>query len=335
MTTQKSCDRKSRPPHRAVPSDRLRGVPRTRRVEAAGAPKQQSQTDLIDPDARPQNAAQDLPIHDLENSSQANVPRPGGTGPRPPNSSRRGWPLSRPARCRAAYPPRVPSSGRPLSGASLLGFSRPPPRPSCWRRSPRAARSLGSRERRPRIEGSPIVVPLDKRARSPPCGAGRELVRDLFRNGSPSNRETVPPLAPAAREHRAAGLGSHPHAKPVRPAAPASIRLERSFHFVMTPGSGRCGPTSSGARPARNYRRSEINHATPRPSPCQLAPLFPPSPPHENFFLSTPTPYARLRPSSGRHRRKLFQRGGVPPHCGFSTFVDISVEIVPVRALTS
>jgi hypothetical protein len=127
----------------------------------------------------------------------------------------------------------------------------------------------------------------------------------------------VPPLAPAAREHRAPGLRSHPHTKTVRPAATASIRLERSFHFVMTPGSGRCGPTSADARPALHFRRSETNHAIPPSSCCQPGPISWHTPPPENFFLSPPTPYARLRPSSGRHRRITFHRGGVPRNAGF------------------
>jgi hypothetical protein len=42
-----------------------------------------------------------------------------------------------------------------------------------------------------------------------------------------------------------------------------------------------------------------------------------PFPPLENFFLSTNTPYARLRASSGRHRRYAFHRGGVPRTAGF------------------
>ncbi len=328
MTTQKSGDRKPRPSKSAVPPNGLFGVSRAGRVKSAGAPKQKPQADLINPDAHPQNPAQDLPIQVLENSSQATAPRPGGIAPPPRNSPRRGWPLSRREPCPRKPPAPVPVSGRLPSGAASRGFSRPPRRPSGWQQSPPASRSPRWRERRPRKEGSPIVVPLDTRARSPSCGAEREHVRGLFRNGSPSNRETVPPLAPAAREHRAPGLRSHPDAKTMRPAAPASIRLERSFHLVMTPGSERCGPTSSDARPALKSRRSEINHATLPTSLCQLDAL--PRRPHplENFFLSPPTPYARLRPSSGRHQTKRFPSRWGPSHRGFSTFVDISVEIV-------
>lgn len=66
-----------------------------------------------------------------------------------------------------------------------------------------------------------------------------------------------------------------------------------------------------------NSRRSEINHATPPRSLCQPSCLAARSRALENFFLSAPTPYARLRPSSGRHKTKRFQRGGVPRNAGF------------------
>jgi hypothetical protein len=145
----------------------------------------------------------------------------------------------------------------------------------------------------------------------------------------------MPPLAPAASEDGSSGLGSHSHAKAMGPAASASIRLKRSFHFVMTPDSRRCGPTSRGARPTLNSRRSETKHPTPPSSLCQ--PDYPaptpssssaPTRASENFFLSAPTPYARLPPSSGRHKTKRFPTRWGPSQCGFSTFVDIPVEIV-------
>ena len=71
------------------------------------------------------------------------------------------------------------------------------------------------------------------------------VVRDLFRNGSPSNRDSVPPLASAASEDGSAGLRSHSHAKAMGPAASASIRLECSLHFVKAPDSQRCGPITA------------------------------------------------------------------------------------------
>ncbi len=55
--------------------------------------------------------------------------------------------------------------------------------------------------------------------------------------GLPSNRKTMPALAPAPSEHRPAGFRAHPHAKTVSAAPSASIWLERSFHFLMTPVS--------------------------------------------------------------------------------------------------
>jgi hypothetical protein len=45
------------------------------------------------------------------------------------------------------------------------------------------------------------------------------------------------PLPPPPSEDRPTGFGAHAHEKPVGAAAAAPIRLERSFHFVMTPGS--------------------------------------------------------------------------------------------------
>jgi hypothetical protein len=105
----------------------------------------------------------------------------------------------------------------------------------------------------------------------------------------------------------------------VGPAASASIWLERSFHFVMTPDFRRSGPASRALARFVNSRRSEINHATPALPRCQpncLPRTHPIAERHsrrpKNFFLSTPTPYARLRASSGRHRRNAFNRGGVP-----------------------
>ncbi len=71
-------------------------------------------------------------------------------------------------------------------------------------------------------------------------------------------------------------------------------------------------------------RRSEITDATPPHTLCQQAPICRASllvsahfSTPENFFLSTNNPYARLRPSSGRHRRNTFHRGGVPRSAGF------------------
>ena len=335
MTTQKSTNRKLRSPEGAVLADGFLRVARTGRVKAASAPKQQSQADLINPDTRPQNPAQDLPIQELENSFQTTVPHPGGTGPRPPSNPPRGWPLSPRAPRPPRVPPRVPFSGRPPAEAASRGFSQPHLRPSGWRRSPRAAPFPWWRERKRRKEGSPIAVPPGKRARNPPGGAGWGLLRGLFPDGSPSNRETVPALVPAASEDRTAGFGSHPNAKAMGPAAPASIRLERSFHFVMTPESRRGASTSPGARPPLKTHRSEINHATPPISLCQPEPPARRPSPLENFFLSTPTPYARLRPSSGRHRRKAFQRGGVPRNAGFPHLLIFLWKTSLARALAS
>ena len=131
--------------------------------------------------------------------------------------------------------------------------------------------------------------------------------------------------------------GAAPSASGARaPRAPPSIASSRENR-----ASGCAGVDSAGTffsfrhdsrlrtvRAATKSRRSEINHATPAPSLCQPAPLSHGPQPLENFFLSTPTPYARLRASSGRHRRKHFPSRWGPSQCGFSTFVDISVEIV-------
>lgn len=227
--------------------------------------------------------------------------------------------------------PRPPIAPGPVPFAEKLpsttaspGFSGPLPRPFCSRRTPRATCPRSGRGRRLRREGSPSAGPLDRPARSPPCGAVSRAVRDTLRCGFPSNGETVPSLAPAPREHRSASFGSHPHSKSVGPAASSSIRLERSFHSVMTPDPRRRALTSPCASPTVDSRRSETRYATPPWLHCQpgTAPSLPSSSPAPtstaaNFFLSPKTPYARLRASSGRHRRTTFQQGGVPRTVGF------------------
>ena len=59
-----------------------------------------------------------------------------------------------------------------------------------------------------------------------------------------------------------------------------------------------------GRSPCTRFRRSETKHPTPAISRCQPDRLARVPSASENFFLSAPTPYARLPPSSGRHRRK-------------------------------
>src|SRR3990172_8333297 len=130
MTTQKSRERKLRPAESAMLADGFLRVPRTGRVKAASASKQQTQADLIDPDARPQNPAQDLPIQEPEKVSQTSVPRPGGTEPRPPCNSPRGWPFLLRGLRRPTAPRRVPFSGRPPSSPSSRRLLKPPPPPS-------------------------------------------------------------------------------------------------------------------------------------------------------------------------------------------------------------
>jgi hypothetical protein len=65
--------------------------------------------------------------------------------------------------------------------------------------------------------------------------------------------------------------------------------------------------------------RSETRHPISRAPRCQCRTgdtdarrSRGPSSARDNFFLSTPTPYARLRPSSGRHRRNASHGDGVP-----------------------
>lgn len=233
MTPQKPRHRKSRSDEGTVPSHRLLRISGTGRLEPARSAKQKPQAHLVDPDPRPQGRAQNLPIQDLEKSSQSTAPRLGRIELPPPRTPPRSWLPSRPARHPREDRSGVPASGTPPGAAASNGSSRRRFRPCGSRQSPRGVRLLSSGSRTLRREGSRSAALPGTRARSRLCGGARPPGR----NGLPSNRNTVPPLAPAPGEDGPAALSAHAHEKPVGAAASAPIRLERSFHFVMTPGS--------------------------------------------------------------------------------------------------
>lgn len=217
-----------------MPSNRLFRIARTGWIETTGAAKHEAEADLIHPDPGPQRPGQDLPIQELEKSSQPSAPHLASNELRRPRSRPERCPPLRRAPDRPAAPPSVPAGGRLLSTTSSRGFDEPHSQPCGWRRCPREGRPPSSAGRRQRKADSPTSVPLGTQVRSPPFAAERPAVFGLLRSRSPSNRQAMTSLAPPTGDDRPARLRSHPHSKAVGPAASASIWLERSFHFVMT-----------------------------------------------------------------------------------------------------
>lgn len=216
-----------------MPSHRLLRISGTGRLEPARSAKQKPQTHLVDPDPRSQDGAQNLLIQDLEKSSQSTAPRLGRIELPPPRTPPRSWLPSRPAPHPREDRSGVPASGTPPGATASSGSSRRRFQPCGSRRSLPGVRPLSSRGRTLRRVGSRSAALPGTRARSRPFGGARPPGR----NRLPSNRKTVPPLAPAPGEDGPAALSAHAHEKPVGAAASAPIRLERSLHFVMTPGS--------------------------------------------------------------------------------------------------
>ncbi len=193
----------------------------------------------------------------------------------------------------ATKPTRSPPSflGRP--NATKSGVTKR--RPSRYTRSKSALRR--SATARPE---QPSVKPKDGAA---PCaGAGR---------GRPGR-----PFRACARETRGCGCVG-------------ADLAGTFFSFRHDSRLRRARPLPKAAAPSLKPVEAKSTMVLPRRdpvNPCPSVAIDLALTPSANFFLSAQTPYARLRPSSGRHRRNAFPSRWGPSHRGFSTPVDISVE---------